>query len=232
MIRPRPAAERGLTQIDWLDSRHTFSFNQYYDPEHMGFRGLRVINDDRVAPGAGFGMHGHRDMEILTWMLAGEIEHRDSSGGGGILRAGELQYMCAGTGIRHSEMNPSLTTPVHLLQIWIQPDRSGYPPGYAQRSFAEETATGGLRLIASPDGAEGSMPIHQDAKVLVAKLGAGDRAVYAPEAERGIWIQVGLGAISVNGTRLVAGDGAAITGESSLNLEASEAAELLLFDLK
>src|SRR5438067_2753920 len=175
MITLRPAEARGRTALDWLDSRHTFSFSDYYDPEQMGFRSLRVINDDRVAPGGGFGTHGHRDMEILTYVLEGALEHRDSLGTGSVIRRGDLQRMSAGTGIRHSEFNPSPSEPVHFLQIWLLPERSGLRPGYEQKTFPDAEKRGRLRLVAARDGREGAVTIHQDVDLYAALLASGER---------------------------------------------------------
>ena len=231
MIKVRPSAERGQTQAGWLDSHHTFSFNRYYDPRYMGFRGLRVINEDFVAPAQGFGTHSHNDMEILSYVVAGALEHRDSSGGSGVIRPGELQRMSAGTGVSHSEFNGSETEPVHFLQIWIVPERDGLTPAYEQRAFSEDERRGRLRLIASRGGDDGSVTIHQNVKVYAALLATGDEVSYALDGDRHAWIQVVKGAVSVNHTPLRAGDGAAISEENALNIRASEDAEILLFDL-
>jgi hypothetical protein len=233
MITIRRSGERGHLDHGWLDTRHTFSFAGYHDPDHMGFRSLRVVNEDRVEPGQGFDTHGHRDMEILTYVLAGELAHRDSTGAGGALRPGEVQRMSAGTGIRHSEFNNSATTPVHLLQIWLLPDRPGHPPSYEQRPFPAEERRGRLRLVASPDGAEGSTTIHQDARVYATLLPDGRAAALALGQGRHAWVQVARGAVEVNGARLEAGDGAAISGEPGLTLtgRGADEAEVLVFDL-
>jgi redox-sensitive bicupin YhaK (pirin superfamily) len=231
MITKRPAGERGSTRTDWLDSRHTFSFNRYYDPRFEGFGDLLVINDDTVAPAGGFGTHGHRDMEIITYVVAGALEHRDSSGGSGVLRPGEVQRMSAGTGVRHSEANPSTTDPVHLLQIWLTPARPGGTPGYEQKNFADEEKRGRLRLIASSDGRDGSVTVQQDAQLYAALLEPGQEAVYALPADRHAWVQVARGAIELNGHELAQGDGAAMSGEERLTFAAREPAEVLLFDL-
>lgn len=231
MIKVRPSGERGKTQTGWLDSNHTFSFNRYYDPRYMGFRGLRVINEDFVAPAQGFGTHSHNDMEILSYVVEGALEHRDSSGGSGVIRPGELQRMSAGTGVSHSEFNGSETEPVHFLQIWIVPERDGLKPGYEQRAFSEGERRGRLRLIASRGGDDGSVTIHQNVKVYDALLASGDNISYQLDGDRHAWIQVVKGAVSVNGTPLRAGDGAAISEETALNIRASEDAEILLFDL-
>ena len=231
MITRRPADERGVTRVDWLDSRHTFSFNEYYDPRHTEFRALRVINDDRVAPGGGFPTHGHRDMEILTWVLQGALEHKDSTGSGGVIAPGDIQRMSAGTGILHSEFNHSARETVRLLQIWIQPERRGLAPGYEQRRFEDAELAGGLRLIAAPDAAGGAVKIHQDARVYAARLAAGEEASHALATGRHAWVQVARGAVTLNGVALVDDDGAAVSDETGLKIVAGEAAELLLFDL-
>ena len=231
MIRFRLAAERGHADHGWLDTYHTFSFADYYDPAQMGFRALRVINEDRVAPGQGFGMHGHRDMEIITYVLSGALEHKDSLGHGEVLRPGELQRMSAGTGIRHSEFNPSATEPTHLYQIWLEPDRTGLPPSYEQRAFAEEGRRGRWQLVASPDAADGSLLIHQNAKVLLAALSAGETLTYDLAPHRHAWLQILRGAVVLNGQMLQTSDGAAISQEAALTLVAEVEAEVLLFDL-
>jgi redox-sensitive bicupin YhaK (pirin superfamily) len=231
MIQIRPSDERGHSQLGWLDSRFSFSFADYYDPEHMGFRQLRVINEDHIAPGKGFGTHPHRDMEILTWVLEGELEHRDSMGTGAVIRPGELQHMTAGTGITHSEFNPSKTTPVHLLQIWIQPKKRGLRPGYEQKQFPTKEMAGKFRLIAAHDSRDGALQIHQDAELYAARLGSGDRASHTLKANRYAWVQVSRGAIRLHGKALAAGDGAAISGEERLDFIADVDSEILLFDL-
>ena len=227
MIALRPAEERGHTRLSWLDSRHSFSFDRYYDPRHMGFRVLRVINEDRVDPGQGFGTHPHRDMEILTFVLEGVLEHKDSLGNGSVIRPGDVQRMTAGTGISHSEFNPSRTEPVHFLQVWILPERPGLEPSYEQRSFP----AAGLRLVGSRDGREGSVRIHQDVLVYVARLSPGEEVVHALAPGRHAWIQMARGAAQVNGTRLGAGDGAALSEERSVTLRGVDDAEALVFDL-
>ena len=229
MINPRKAAERGHTKISWLDSHHTFSFGEYHDPAHMGFRALRVINDDRVAAGGGFATHGHRDMEIITYVLDGALEHKDSLGNGSIIRPGEAQRMSAGTGIMHSEFNHSKTAPVHFLQIWILPERAGLPPGYEQRSIPP-AKKGHLSLIASPDG-RGAVTVHQDVRVYASTLNAGAEVSHTLAAGRHAWLHVARGALTLNGQHLIAGDGAAIDGESQLEMTGERDAELLLFDL-
>lgn len=232
MIRHRPAASRGQSKWSWLDSRHSFSFNRYHDPENMGFRTLRVINDDFIAPGGKFGAHPHEDMEILTWVLEGSVVHEDSTGARGEIRPGDIQRMTAGTGIVHSEANGSDYDELRLLQIWIYPERRGLQPGYEQKSFSDEALRNRLRLIASPGAEEGAVRIHQDARVYAARLDSGAAIGLTPEPERGQWIQVASGAVTVNGIELGAGDGAAIESEASLEIKATAAAEILLFDLR
>jgi len=231
MITILPADERGHTNLGWLDSYHTFSFGDYHDPKHMGFSDLRVINEDRVKPGKGFGTHGHRDMEILSLVLEGALEHKDSMGTGSTIRPGDVQRMSAGTGVTHSEFNPSKDAPVHFLQIWILPERAGLRPEYEQKRFPEAERRGRLRLIASRDGREGSVTIHQDASVYVASLDAGQRVEHRPAAGRSAWVQVARGSLKLNGKALEAGDGAAIAGEAEITIAALEPSELLLFDL-
>jgi redox-sensitive bicupin YhaK (pirin superfamily) len=231
MIRVRPAAERGHADMGWLNTHYTFSFNTYHDPAHMGFRALRVINEDVVMPGQGFGMHGHRDMEIVTYVISGALEHRDSLGNGDVLRAGELQRMTAGTGIRHSEFNPSNDEPVHLYQIWLFPERPSLPPSYEQKAFDAAERHGRLQLVASPDGREGSLKIHQDARISLGRLGVGESLVHSFAPGRHGWIQVVSGSLAVNGHGLAASDGAAVSNEPSLRIEAGQPSEWLLFDL-
>jgi len=231
MIEVRHAAERGATRLDWLDSRHSFAFGEYWDPAHSGFGPLRVINEDRVAPGAGFPAHGHRDMEILTWVLDGALAHRDSLGSGAVLRPGELQRMTAGSGIRHSEFNASAAAPVHFLQIWIQPERAGLAPGYDQRAFDGDEIRDRLRLVASRDGRSGSLSLARDADVYAARLTAGATLTHPLAAGRRAWLQVAHGRVRVGDTWLAAGDGAAITGERLVTITAEADAEVLLFDL-
>jgi len=231
MMTLRPAEERGAADFGWLQTRHSFSFADYYDPVHMGFRALRVINDDRVAPAAGFDMHGHKDMEILTYVLEGALEHKDSLGNGSVIRAGDVQRMSAGTGIRHSEYNPSARDPVHLLQIWIYPGRKGLAPGYEQKTFPAAEKRNRLRLIASRDGRQGSVTIHQDADVYASVPEAGGRVAFTPEAGRHVWIQVARGDLAVNGQRLKEGDGLAVAGEGTLDIVSGAGGEFLLFDL-
>jgi redox-sensitive bicupin YhaK (pirin superfamily) len=231
MIEIRPANERGRTALHWLDSRHTFSFGEYRDAEHMGFRALRVINDDLVGPGGGFGAHPHRDMEILTWVLAGALEHRDSLGNGSVIRPGRIQRMTAGTGIVHSEYNPSDEEAVRLLQIWLFPERRGLEPGYEERAFADEELRGRLRLVASRDGRGGSVSLRQDADMYAARLAPGESATHALRPGRGAWVQIAQGEAELNGRRLGEGDGAAVTDEPELRLTALTPAHVLLFDL-
>ena len=231
MIQIRKAQDRGHFHHGWLDTYHTFSFGDYHDPQHTHFRALRVMNEDRVEPGKGFGMHPHRDMEIVTYVLSGALEHQDSMGNGSVLRAGELQRMSAGTGILHSEFNPSETEPVHLYQIWLFPERKGIEPGYEQQAFAEEEKRGRLRVVASPEGREGSLRIYQDALVFLASLEAGQRIAYNIAANRHAWLQVLRGSAALNGKLLATGDGAAISEEAQLDIAGAEQSEVMLFDL-
>lgn len=231
MIKMRPAAERGRTQTAWLNSNHTFSFNRYYDPEWSGFRDLLVINEDYVAPSKGFGTHSHNDMEILSYVVTGQLAHKDSTGISSVIKPGELQRMTAGTGVSHSEFNPSKTEQTHFLQIWIAPDRSGLRPEYEQRAFAEEQRRGRLRLVGSHDGTDGSVKIHQDVRVYDALLSAGEEVLYQLDLNRHAWIQVIAGSILVNGTPLGVSDGAAISKENALSIRASEEAQIIFFDL-
>ena len=230
MIRVRKAAERGHAQYDWLDTWHMFSFDTYHDPAQMGFRSLRVINEDRVQPGQGFGMHGHRDMEIVTYVLEGALEHRDSMGNGSIIHAGEFQRMSAGTGIRHGEFNPSETEPVHLYQIWLLPDTKGLKPSYEQRTFSEEEKQGKLLLVASPEQ-DGSLMIHQDARIFLSSLQSGEQLSHSLQSGRHAWVQSLRGAVEINGQQLAVSDGAAVSDESSMTMRAMEPAEVMLFDL-
>jgi redox-sensitive bicupin YhaK (pirin superfamily) len=233
MIVRRPAADRGQTELGWLSSRHTFSFGEYADPAHMGFRSLRVLNDDRVAPRGGFGTHGHRDMEILSYVLFGALEHRDSLGNGSVIRPGEIQFMRAGTGVMHSEYNPSAEDPVHFLQIWILPARRGLPPAYAQHAFDRRAAADQLLLLAAGGAEEGVISLAQDTRVLVGRLGPDTERRYPLAAERHAWIHVARGEIGLNGIALSAGDGAAATNESELRLAgAAPDSEVLVFDLE
>jgi redox-sensitive bicupin YhaK (pirin superfamily) len=231
MLTIRQANERGHFNHGWLDTYHTFSFDQYYDRRYMGFRSLRVINEDRVAPGRGFPMHGHQDMEILTYLLAGALAHEDSMGNGSIIRPGEVQRMTAGTGVRHSERNPSKTEPVHLLQIWILPDAEALQPEYEQKAFSEAERTHTLKLIASADGREGSVMIHQDVNLFASLLRTNDRLDHKMDSARYGWLQVARGALEINGEKASAGDGVIIVAETSLAIIATEASEFLLFDL-
>ena len=231
MFTIRKGTERGTTKIDWLDSRHTFSFGDYNDPKNHQYRTLRVINDDRIAPGGGFGTHPHRDMEILTYVLAGSIEHRDSMGNGEVIHAGEWQAMHAGTGIRHSEFNPSDTEPLHLLQIWIHPDRRGRTPGYQQKRFAEAGRNGQWQLAASPTGEDGSLIVHQDVKLSLAKVEPGRTLKYDLAPNRGAFLHVATGSVRVNGHTLIAGDALAADDEAVLEVTGVQAGEVLLFDL-
>jgi len=227
----RRSAERGYFDHGWLKTAHTFSFSDYYDPQWVEYGALRVINDDRVAPGQGFGKHGHRDMEIITYLLAGELEHKDSMGNGSVIRVGDVQRMSAGTGVTHSEFNPSSEEEVHLLQIWIQPRSLRLPPGYEQKHFSAADKRGRLRLIASPDGADGSVVIHQDARVYAGLFDGAERAQFELPAGRRVWVHAARGALSVAGTRLAAGDGAYAAGAVQLALGEGADAEVLLFDL-
>ena len=231
MIQVRKSTERGHANHGWLDSWHTFSFSSYYDPEYMGFSSLRVINDDRIAAGAGFPTHPHQDMEIVTYLLEGALEHKDSMGNGSVIRAGEVQRLTAGTGITHSEYNASDSDPIHLLQIWIQPSQTGLTPGYEQKMFSAAEKQGRLRLVASADGRDGSVTIHQDANLHAGLLGTADKIRYTLAPGRRAYLQVARGEIQVNGLGMSEGDGAAITGEEEINLSTGTSAEVLLFDL-
>ena len=231
MIQVRKAAERGHFDHGWLDTYHTFSFGDYYDPANLGFRSLRVINDDRVQPSQGFGMHGHRDMEIVTYVLEGALEHKDNMGNGSIIRAGELQRMTAGTGVRHSEFNPSDKEWVHLYQIWLLPDHKGLKPSYQELALAEEEKRGQFRLVASPDGAHDSLTIHQDARLYLASLLSGQAVSHLIEPGRAAWLQVLRGSANLLGNDLSAGDGVAITDQESVSVLAGASSEVLLFDL-
>jgi quercetin 2,3-dioxygenase len=222
---------RGHSKIGWLDSWHTFSFSNFQDPNRMGFRSLRVINDDRIIPGAGFGTHGHRDMEILTYVLSGELAHKDSLGTGSAIRPGDVQIMSAGTGIQHSEFNNSDTEPVHLLQIWMLPDRANITPRYDQRNFPLVEKQGKLRLVGSKDGREGSVVIHQDLNLYVSVLAAGDEIKFEVAHDRFAWIQVARGMVTLNGESLREGDGVQINSPELLELTTESTAEILLFDL-
>jgi redox-sensitive bicupin YhaK (pirin superfamily) len=231
MFTVRKGADRGVTKIGWLDSKHTFSFGDYHDPAHHNFRTLRVINDDRIAAGGGFGTHPHRDMEILTCVLSGRLEHADSMGNGEVIHAGEWQAMTAGRGIQHSEFNPSATEPTHLLQIWIFPDAKGLTPGYQQRVFTDAEKAGLFRLVASPDGEGGSLVIHADARVYQSKLDRGAAVRHELAKGRGAFLHVATGAVTVNGTRLDAGDAVAVEDEAAFDVVGVEPGEVLLFDL-
>lgn len=229
MIRIRRSHERGHFDHGWLDTYHTFSFADYHDPEQMNFRSLRVMNEDRIAPGMGFGTHGHRNMEIVTYVLSGALEHRDSMGNGEILRPGEFQRMSAGTGITHSEFNPSTEEPVHLYQIWILPERSGIEPSYEQRRF--DDLKDQVRLVASPDGSDGSLTIHQDTRIYVGTLESSQVMTHQFAPGRHGWIQVLRGHALLDGERLEAGDGAAVSEQVELSIQATDTAEVMLFDL-
>ena len=231
MIVFRERMARGESRTGWLDSRHTFSFADYHDPAQMGFRALRVINEDRVIPGAGFPPHGHRDMEILTYVLEGALAHKDSLGNGAVIRPGELQRMSAGTGIVHSEFNASSTEPVHFLQIWIIPDRVGLAPSYEQKAFPAAERRGRLRLVAAPDGRDGALTVHQDARLYLASLAAGERIAHGVAAKHGLWLQLARGIVALDGTEMREGDGAAIEGEGGIDVQAETDAEFLLFEL-
>jgi len=231
MLEVRKSEERGHANHGWLKSQHSFSFADYYDPRHVGFGPLRVINEDRVAPGAGFGTHGHRDMEIISYVLDGALEHKDSMGTGSVLHYGDVQRMSAGSGVRHSEFNGSKTEPVHFLQIWIQPDQQGIAPSYEEKHFPLADKQGRLRLIASGDGREGSVLIHQDASLYAAILDGADQAEHALAAKRLGYVHVIRGQVTVNGVALKGGDALKISGEERVGFSSAEAAELLLFDL-
>jgi redox-sensitive bicupin YhaK (pirin superfamily) len=231
MIEIRKSADRGQAHHGWLQSQHSFSFADYYDPRHVGFGPLRVINEDRVAAGAGFGTHGHRDMEIISYVLDGALEHKDSMGTGSVLHYGDVQRMSAGSGVRHSEFNGSKTDQVHFLQIWIQPNQQGIPPSYEEKHFPVEEKQGKLRLIASGDGREGSVLIHQDASLYAALLDGEDQATHALQAGRLGYVHVIRGRVEVNGVALNTGDALKIADEASVSFARAEAAELLLFDL-
>ncbi len=230
MIQLRKANDRGHANHGWLDSWHTFSFADYHDPKHVSFSALRVINEDRVSPGEGFPTHPHRDMEIITYVLEGALEHKDSLGTGSVIRPGEVQRMSAGTGIRHSEFNHSKSAPVHFLQIWILPDRHGVTPGYEQKRIDPVEFNGKLRLVASPDGRDGSVTIHQNASIYVARLNS-DEVTHTLASGRRAWLQVARGTARINGITLHAGDGAGVEDEPALRLTADGSAEVLLFDL-
>ena len=231
MMLVRPASERGHADHGWLKAFHTFSFASYHDPRFMGFRSLRVINDDTIEPGQGFGTHGHKDMEIITYVLEGALEHKDSMGTGSVLRAGDVQRMSAGSGVTHSEFNHSPYDPLRLLQIWIVPQSSGIEPSYEERTFIAEEKRGQLRLIASPEGDAGSMRVHQDVRVYASLLDKGDTLTYDLENERHLWLQVAKGRLEVNGKELGQGDGLAVSEEAQLELVGIDQAEFLIFDM-
>ena len=230
MMNIRRANERGHAEHGWLDTYHTFSFANYYDPKWMGFRSLRVINDDMVMPGMGFGTHPHHDMEIITYILSGALQHKDSIGNGRVIRPGEVQYMAAGTGVQHSEFNPSSDEAVHLLQIWIQPDRKGVTPRYAEKAFSN-VASGTLNLVTSKTGRDGSIAIHQDADLWLAKLQPGERVTHKLGAGRHAWVHVAEGDVTLDGKKLSGGDAAAVSGGAELELVGAKPAQVLLFDL-
>jgi quercetin 2,3-dioxygenase len=227
----RKSEERGRANFGWLDSKHSFSFGHYHDPKHMGFGPLRVINDDRVAPGGGFPTHPHSDMEIISYVLDGALEHKDNLGTGSVIRPGDLQRMSAGTGIRHSEFNASKTAPVHFLQIWIIPERKGLEPGYEQKAFTDAEKSGRLRLIGSRDGRDGSVTIHQDVDLYATLVGKGDVVEHVIAAGRGGWVQVARGSVSLNGETLEEGDGVAVSTSGPLHISGLSEAEVLVFDM-
>lgn len=227
----RRADDRGHAQHGWLDSHHTFSFADYYDPKHMGFRSLRVINEDRVEGGKGFGTHGHRDMEILSYVLSGKLGHKDSMGTNGVILPGDVQRMTAGTGVRHSEMNASADETVHFLQIWIQPEKANITPGYEQKTFSDEEKRGRLRLVASRDGREGSVTIHQDTSLYAGLFDSGEEASYELSPGRHAWIHVAKGEVRVNGETMRAGDAVAIVDAGAITIAGSTGGEVLVFDL-
>lgn len=241
MYSVRRGAERGHADHGWLNTSHTFSFASYYDPQHMGFRSLRVMNEDRVSPGAGFGEHAHHDMEIVSYVLSGALEHKDSMGNGETLTPGEFQRITAGSGIRHSEFNPSATEPTHFYQVWLTPEREGLPPGYEQKAFDRSARRGKWQLVASREGADGSLTIHQDATILLADLTAGEQIAHLIDAGRHAWLQVlrggvsagdvGAGGAGAGGAELAASDGLAVSDEASIEITATSYAELMLFDL-
>lgn len=231
MITPRPSAERGHFNHGWLDSYHSFSFADYFDPDHMGFRALRVINQDQIEPAGGFPTHGHRDMEIVTYMLAGELEHKDSLGSGSIIRPGLVQRMTAGTGIRHSEFNPSQENASHLLQIWMLPDRDGLTPDYEEKDFPLGGRTNQMQMIAAPGGKNGALHINQDIDLYACILGPDHTLTQTLRPDRHAWVQVAGGGLTLNGHALASGDGAAVSDETTLTFESADGAEFLLFDL-
>jgi len=231
MMQLRKATERGHANHGWLDSHHTFSFADYYDPAHMGFRALRVINEDRVLGGQGFGKHSHRDMEIVSYVLEGGLEHKDSMGTGAVIRPGDVQRMSAGTGVMHSEYNASKRDPVHFLQIWLMPDQRGIQPSYEQKTFSAEDKAGRLRLVASPDGRDGSVTIHSDAALYAGVFEAGQRAEHTLAPGRHAWVHVVRGTAKINGTEVAAGDAVGLSDERTVQVEGLDGAELLVFDL-
>jgi quercetin 2,3-dioxygenase len=231
MIQIRKAGERGHADHGWLNSFHAFSFASYYDNEHMGFRSLRVMNEDRVAAGKGFGTHPHRDMEIVSYVLEGALEHKDSMGNGAVLRPGEFQRITAGTGITHSEFNPSKVEPTHFYQIWLLPDATGLPPGYEQKRFDDDRMLNALRLVASPDAEDGSLTIHQDARIYLSRLDAGKSVEFTISSGRYAWLQVLRGSVTLNGHAMQTSDGAAVSDEATLSVAATSDAEIMLFDL-
>ena len=231
MINIRKSEDRGHANHGWLDTHFTFSFADYYDPKHVHFRTLRVMNDDRVAGGGGFPTHPHRDMEIVTYVLEGALQHRDSMGNGSVIKPGDVQYMSAGTGVRHSEFNASETEPVHLYQIWMFPDQEGHKPTYDQKNFSEAEKRGNLRLVASPDGRDGSVKIRQDNELYATLLTDGDTVNHELKPDRHAYVQVARGNVKLNGTKLEEGDGAAISNEKAVELTGVNSAEVLLFDL-
>ncbi len=231
MLTIRKAEDRGHANHGWLNTYHTFSFANYYEPKHMGFRALRVINEDRVSPGNGFGTHGHKNMEIITYVLEGALEHKDSIGTGSVIQPGEVQRMSAGTGILHSEFNHSKTDSVHFLQIWLLPEKEGLPPSYEQRNFSPAKTPGKLHLVAARDGRDAAVTVHQDVDLYAAVLEPGDRVSHSLQSQRHAWVQVARGAITLNGLSLDKGDGAAISEETDVVIEATTDAEILLFDL-
>ena len=231
MITVRPKDERGVANFGWLDSRHTFSFGHYYDPRHMGFASLRVINEDKVIPAKGFGTHGHQDMEIISYVLSGELAHQDSMGNGSVIRPGDVQRMSAGTGVRHSEFNASDLNPVHFLQIWIMPEQKGLQPSYEEKHF-DRVSRQGLTLIGSRDGRDNSVTIHQDVDLYIASLDKSDRLTYQIDANRAVWLQVTKGEVKLNQKLLQAGDGAAIIDEAEIAIAGNSSdSEILLFDM-
>jgi len=227
----RRAKDRGYADHGWLKSFHTFSFADYMDPAHMGFRALRVINEDKVSAGQGFGTHGHRDMEIVSYVLHGALEHKDSLGTGSVIKPGDVQRMSAGTGVRHSEFNASKMDVVHFLQIWIVPDRAGHEPGYEQKAFSDDDKRGRLRLVASPDGRDGSVTLHQDASMYAGLFDAGEKASFDLKRGRGAWLHVARGAVDVNGTPLEAGDAASFENAETIAIAGTKKGEVILFDL-